>query len=252
MSSLNLQTPAPTIAPTRATRSPGDASTPRRTGRWLGALLIAEALLALAPMAILGPAIGWPASLDNPPAEQLAAIAAAPQAVAAGYGVYLLYSVLIAPALILLAARWFGGLQHPAAATVAAFAALSAMARSIGILRWLTVMPVLAAAHAGADSATRSDIERVFLAVNEYGGGIGELLGVGLFMAIALGTLVVAAWRRGVLPGWLAGLGAISALLLAGLMLPALGVPVDVPMAAAVSVLSLWMLAAGVWVLRQR
>lgn len=32
--------------------------------RALGALLIAEGLLALAPIAILGPAIGWPASLD--------------------------------------------------------------------------------------------------------------------------------------------------------------------------------------------
>ncbi|MCU0774069.1 MAG: DUF4386 domain-containing protein [Ideonella sp.] len=225
--------------------------TTRLGGRLLGALFVAQGLLALAPMAILGPAIGWPASLDNPPAEQLAAIAGAPQAVAAGYGVYLLYSVLVGPMMIALAARLLGGLQAPAAATVAVFAGLSVMARSIGILRWLTVMPVLALAWTGGDAAAKADLERVFLAVNEFGGGIGELLGVGLFMAIALGTLVAAAWRRGALPGWLAVLGMVSAALLAGLILPAVGVPVHVPMAAAVSTLSVWMLATGVWVFRR-
>ena len=229
-----------------------DSNAPTRLGsRLLGALLVAQGLLALAPMAILGPAIGWPASLDNAPGEQLSAIAGAPQAVAAGYGVYLLYSVLIGPMMIALAARLFGGLQQTAAATVAVFAGLSVLARSIGILRWLTAMPVLATAWVAGDAATRADLERVFLALNEFGGGIGELLGVGLFMAIALGTLVVAAWRRGVMPGWLAALGVVSAGLLAGLILPAIGVPVQVPMAAAVSTLSVWMLATGVWMLRR-
>jgi hypothetical protein len=122
------------------------------------------------------------------------------------------------------------------------------MARSIGILRWLTVMPALALAWTAGDAAVKADLERVFLAVNEFGGGIGELLGVGLFMAIALGTLVVAAWRRGAMPAWLAVLGLVSAALLAGLILPAVGVPVAVPMAAAVSTLSVWMLATGAWV----
>jgi hypothetical protein len=231
--------------------APAVALPSRLGGRPLGALLVAQGLLALAPMAILGPAIGWPASLDNAPGEQLAAIAGAPQAVAAGYGVYLLYSVLIGPMMIALAARLMGGLQQPAAALVAVFAGLSVLARSIGILRWLTVMPVLATAWTAGDAATRADLERVFLAVNEFGGGVGELLGVGLFMAIALGTLVAVAWRRAALPGWLAALGALSAALLAGLILPSVGVPVQVPMAAAVSTLSLWMLATGVWLLRR-
>lgn len=225
---------------------------PATRARGLGALLIAEGLLALAPMAVLGPAIGWPASLDRPAAEQLGAIAAAPGAVQAGYGLYLLYSVLVAPVLIVLAARVFGDLRHPLAAIVAAFAALSVLARSIGILRWLTVMPELARAHADADPATRTQIERLFDALNAYGGGIGELLGVGLFMAIALGTLVVAAWQRRTLPRPLAAAGAVSALLLAGVLLPALGIAVDVPMAAAVTVLSMWMMATGAWILTGR
>ncbi len=73
------------------------ATATRSASRGLGLLLIADALLSFAPVAILGAAIGWPASLDEPAAEQLAAIAAAPGGVAFGYGVYLLYSILVAP-----------------------------------------------------------------------------------------------------------------------------------------------------------
>lgn len=220
----------------------------------LGLLLIADALLSFAPVAILGAAIGWPASLDKPAAEQLAAIAAAPGAVALGYAVYLLYSILVAPVMIGLAARTFGGLNQPLGATVAAFGALSALARSIGILRWLTVMPVLATAYsgAGADPALRTQIEWLFTGLSEYGGGIGEVLGVSLFMAASVGLLSVAALVRGGMPRWLAGLGLVSATLLAGLALPTLRGPDLVPVAAAVSLLSAWMIAAGVWVLRAR
>ncbi len=213
--------------------------------RALGALLIVEALLAFAPVAILAPAIGWPASLGKPAAEQLTAIAGAPGAVMAGYGLYLLYSMLIAPVLIGLAARLPGGLTSPLGATVAAFAALSALARSIGILRWLTVMPALATAHASADPAAKAQIELSFSAITAYGGGIGEVLGVSLFMALALGTLCLGALLRGGLPTWMASFGLVCAIALAGLSLPVFGGPALVPVAAAVTLLSVWMLAAG-------
>lgn len=239
-----------TLTPTRTpAHSPSAPSFP---ARGLGLLLIAEALLSFAPLLILGAAIGWPASLDKRAAEQLAALGANADAVALGYGVYLLYSILIAPLMIGVAARCFGGLHSPLAMTVAAFGALSALARAIGILRWLTVMPVLATAHAAADPAARAQIELVFSAVTEYGGGIGEILGVSLFMALSLGTLCVAALLRGGLPRWLAALGGISAAMLAALALPALRIDLQMPVAVAVSVLSLWMLCAGVWLLRKR
>lgn len=228
---------------------PLPAAAPRSSGRWLGALLVAEGLLSLAPMAILGPAIGWPASLDNPAAQQLAAIHAQPDAVAWGYGVYLLYSLLIAPLMVWLAARLFGGLHQPLAATVAAFAALSALARCIGILRWLTVMPALAAAHAGADPATRVHIERLFDAVNAYGGGIGELLGVGLFMGAAMAVLAFGALRGRLLPLWLGAWAGVSAALLAAMLLPALRLAPEPSVALVVSVLSFWMMALGAWLL---
>lgn len=226
-------------------------ATPARN-RALGALLIVDALLSFAPVAILAPAIGWPASLSKPAADQLSAIAAAPGAVMAGYGLYLLYSLLVVPVMVGMAARLQGGLASPLGATVAAFATLSALARAIGILRWLTVMPALATAHAAADPISRAQIELVFNAITRYGGGIGEVLGVSLFMALALGTLSLGALLRGGLPAWLAGLGLLSAVALAGLSLPVFGGPALVPVAAAVSLLSLWMLAAGVQMMRSK
>lgn len=218
----------------------------------LGFLLIADALLSFVPVVILGAAIGWPASLGNPASEQLVAIAAQPKAVALGYAVYLLYSILVAPVMIGLAARTFDSLSQPLAATVAAFGALSALARSIGILRWLTVMPTLAAAHASGDPVLRKQIELLFTGLTTYGGGIGEVLGVSLFMSLSVGALAIGTLLQGGMPAWLAWLGLVSALLLGALALPVLRGPQIVPVAMSVSVLSTWMLVTGVWVLRAR
>jgi hypothetical protein len=209
--------------------------------------LIFVSLLSFVPMALLGPAIGWPASLRNPPADQLMAIARAPQAVALGYGVYLLYSVLVLPAMVLIARRVYGDLTSAGAQMVVAFAALSVLARSVGILRWLTVMPELAQQHAIANQAQRSTIELVFQAITVWGGGIGELLGVGVFMALSVGMAMLGAWSQSNMPKWLSALGLVSALLLLAMLLPALGVAIKVPVAIAVSVLTVWMLAVAVW-----
>jgi Domain of unknown function (DUF4386) len=224
-----------------------NTTTSAAASRTLGALLVVEALLSFAPIAILGPSIGWPASLGRPVADQMAAIHANAGAVALGYGLYLLYSILIVPVMIALAARSLGGLHRPLAATVAALATMSALARSIGILRWLTVMPALAAAHAAADPTQASDLQLVFRSLNQYGGGVGELLGVSLFMGLALALLCLGAWRSGGLPRPLAASGVVTALMLLALSAPTWGARSTVPVAVAVSALSLWMLAAGVW-----
>ena len=217
----------------------------------LGSLLMTAAVLSFLPIAILGPAIGWPASLRAPAAQQLAALAAAPVAVALGYSVYLLYSVLVLPVMVLLAWRVCGNLARPIAVMVVTFAAPSVLARSIGILRWLTAMPAMAQQHAAADPAGKQLLEAIFTTISTYGGGIGELLGVSLFMALSLGLAMVAAWTHRSLPRWLAASGMVSALLLFALFLPAIGVAVQVPIAVAATVLAVWMVAAGVVVCLQ-
>ena len=109
-------------------------------------------------------------------------------------------------------------------------------------------MPVLASAHAAADPATRAQIELVFGAITEYGGGIGEILGVSLFMALSLGTLCVAALRAAACRGGWPAPGVVSALLLAGWRCR----PAHRSAGAGGgrgAMLSLWMLVAGVWLL---
>jgi uncharacterized protein with PQ loop repeat len=226
---------------------PTDSMLSSKNSMAISLFLFFISVLSFAPMVILGPAIGWPASLRNPAADQLMAIARAPQAVALGYGVYLLYSVLMLPAMVLIARRVYGSLASVGAVMVVAFAAVSVLARSVGILRWLTVMPELAQQHAKATEAQRSAIELVFQAVTLWGGGIGELLGVSLFMALSVAIAMAGAWVRRSMPRWLVALGVVSAVLLLAMMLPALGIAIKVPVALAVSVLTVWMLAVGIW-----
>lgn len=204
--------------------------------------LVLEALLAFAPIAVLGPAIGWPASLRNSAAQQLTAIAAAPGALALGYGLYLLYSLAIAPVAIFVAWR-VASFKGPMAAMIVAFGTLSALTRGLGILRWLTVMPVLATNYAAADVTGRANIETVFTALNNYGGGIGELFGVALFGGLWLLVAMIAALKFRRLPKWLAGFGLIAAMLQLGLFVPAFGMASPVPVAIAVSLFAVWLMA---------
>lgn len=214
----------------------------------LGGLLIVTAIISFLPIAILGPAIGWPASLRLPAAQQLTAIAGAPAAVTFGYAVYLLYSILILPVMVLLAWRTSGSLARPIAVMVVTLAAISVLARSIGILRWLTAMPAMAKQHAVADPAGKQVLEAIFTTVTTYGGSIGELLGVSLFMSLSLGLAMVAAWTARTLPRWLAALGMLSALILLCLFLPTIGIAIQVPIAVAATMLAVWMVLAGVMV----
>jgi Domain of unknown function (DUF4386) len=219
----------------------------RRWGRWAGILLIVEAVLAFVPLAVMSGAIGWPASLGAPASEQLTAIHREAQAVRIGYGSYLLYSLLIAPAMILLALRVLSSHLRATLLLVVAFAGISVLARCVGILRWLTVMPLLAANYAVSEAPQKAQIEIVFSAITAYGGGIGELLGVSLTMAIAMLVLCVGALQSKISPKVFSVSGIVVALLLAALALPTFGLPKLIPIALAATALSIWMLCVGLW-----
>jgi len=215
--------------------------------RGIALLLFVTGCLSLSPIPILGPAIGWPGSLGAPAATQLVGIGQSPTAVTLGYSLYLLYSILVLPALALAAHGLLGARQRWLVMLVAAFAALSTLARCIGILRWLTVMPVLSQAHAVADPAQRERIELVFTALNAYGGGVGELLGVSLFGGLALLLLAVGAAACAALPRWLSGMGVLAGMANLALFLPPMGIPFAPPVAVAVSLSSLWMWSLAAW-----
>jgi hypothetical protein len=247
--------PSPLTDPTAMTQTRGVGvrghlhAAQASSNRTTAIVLIVTGCLSLAPFPLLGPSIGWPGSLSNPAADQLAAIGQAPQAVAVGYGVYLLYSMLFLPALGLAAHRLLYGFSRALVGLVVAFAALSVLARCIGILRWLTVMPELSTVHTTASAAERADIELLFNALNSYGGGIGELLGVSVFAGAALLLLAVGAgWARST-PTWLTCLGVVAAIALLGVFVPSVGIPIQLPIAASVTMLSLWMWVTGAWLL---
>jgi hypothetical protein len=212
----------------------------------VGLLVLVQAFLIFVPMVILGGAIDWPASLDFPPGQVLPLIAANLQGVRLGYGVYLFYSVMwtvMGTAIAWLAVRRVGAFD-PALMLAVGLASASALARAIGIIRWLTASSALADAHA-APGADRPAIEAVQLAVNAWGGAIGENLGVAIFAGAW--TLVVALLilRHGGLPRWL-GLLAIPVGMI--VMLPALemfGVSL-VSVVILTSFMHVWLMLVGV------
>jgi hypothetical protein len=219
-----------------------------KTPRWpLVVLLLSQALLLFVPLAVLGAAIGWPGSLRSAPADLFPRLLAHANEVRLGYGVYLLYSLLFGVTGVLLVRRLdLGGSATGQLAQVAAGA--SALARSLGILRWLTAMPVLAQAHADATSDTaRQNIEIAYRALNAWGGGIGEALGVSLFAALWLGLVNAGAFERRTLPRPVAVAGLVTTALL---LLPSLGlfgIEVGPLLTVAGVALQLWFLAvAGV------
>lgn len=147
-----------------------------RAGVWSAVLLGAQFALMWTTFFILSSAIGWPASLGDPANVTLPRILAEAAAVQLGYGLYLAAAILLLPATAALCARL--GRRDPLAMLAIAVATLAVMFKAIGIGRWLLVMPVLAEAYAGGEN--RSLTVAIFQALNDYAGGIGELLGVAL------------------------------------------------------------------------
>lgn len=176
------------------------------------ALLLAQFACMWAAFFILAPAIDWPASLDLPPAEILPLILEQSGPVFAGYLSYLIHALLLIP-LAVLAPRALRMTSALATATVA-LGVLAGLAKALGIVRWLFLMPGLAAAYTdpAASEAKREAVAVVYLAFNAYAGGVGEVLGVGLFAGVFTILLSVQLLRNGARVLGFSGLGAAALL----------------------------------------
>ena len=210
-------------------------------------LLILEPLLMGGAFFVLNSAINWPASLDEPARVNLPLILEQQGAVTLGYGAYLAYSLLVLPLSImfyfLLKER---GSSSPLLAVAAGFGIVSALARALGIGRWLFAMPFLAEAYLapGTSDATRQTISVVYDALNEYAGGVGELLGVTLLGATWIGLTSAALLRSRKFPNWLGLLGLLAAVLLLPGLLSVVGFDIGTLFAViGGNVLLVWMLA---------
>ena len=172
--------------------------------RTAGGLTIVHALMFFVPLGVLGAAIGWPAYLDLPAAHNLPLLISESASVKLGYSVYLLYSLLFFPVVLLISRAIAGKDKFPLVLRLAVgFALLSTLARCLGIVRWLTVMPVLATQYQAADAAEQTIIATVYTAFNASAGGVGEILGVFLLSATSVALLASALWARSDIPRWL-------------------------------------------------
>jgi hypothetical protein len=231
---------------TTSTKTPVTAEY-KGVGLWAATLLIAQFIAIWATFFILSSAIGWPASLDDPASIALPRLLDNQTAVLLGYGLYLLAALLLVPATAALTVRLKLG---PAlSAFLLGTSVVSALAKTIGISRWLFVMPDLARAYV-APGADQSGIALIFDALNAYAGGIGEIVGVGLVTGIwtvAVGLILA---RRGAsLIGGFAAIGGAGLFL----TLPAgFGVELGPVLTITNIVWQFALLAVGIWSLRGR
>ncbi|MGH3145498.1 MAG: hypothetical protein ACRDTR_06810, partial [Rubrobacter sp.] len=89
-------------------------------------------------------------------------------------------------------------------------------------------------------------------AFNAYAGGVGEILGVGLFGAALFGLISVALVQSARFPSWIGYSGLIVAALLSAGVLEVFGIDIGPFLAVSVSSLQLWMLALAVVLFRAR
>jgi hypothetical protein len=126
-------------------------------------------------------------------------------------------------------------------------AAVSTLARAIGIIRWLTGSTALAEAYSvpGLSADARTAIEATQGAINSWGGAIGEALGVAGFAAIWAIAVSLLILRDRQLPAWagLAGLAAGVLVALPGLELFGIAPPVSIVLST--TGIQLWFMALG-------
>jgi hypothetical protein len=219
----------------------------------IAALLIVESLLIAVPLVVLGQAVDWPASLEEPAAWMLPMVAENETALRVGYLVYLAYSLLFLPAIAATVYAFSSpqGWMRPVAQVAVMLAAISALARGIGITRWLTAIPVMADAWPDADPALRQVLSVQFRALNDASGGVGELLGVSAFGAAAVGAAVFAIRHQA--PRTLTWLGVIAVIASLLPLVELAGLAPGALTSVGVSCVQVWFLAiAGVLIFRNR
>ena len=132
-------------------------------------------------------------------------------------------------------------------AVAAGFIAVSAALRAIGIVRWLGAALPMAQDWADADEATRTAISVSFQTMNNYGGTIGEELGVSLMTVGFLVAVTIGARR---MPVVLRIAGIVVAVLAAAPAMQLLGFDAGGLLVTLSSVAVLaWLLSVGCWLL---
>lgn len=215
-------------------------SRPRR----LAVLLIAGAVVANVAFAGLGSAFDYPAVLQRPAGEVLAAFRDRQLAISLWFALLAAGAFLLAPISVQLARLH----TSPAMRWIPTVGIAAATVQVVGLLRWPTVVPFLATAT--SDPARAANAESVFRTLNQvFGTVIGETVGYALTAAWTI--LVIRALAGHLLGKVTSALGVAAAILIAsGVAIPA-GVPgTDLANFVGYILWSLWLVVVGVIVWR--
>ncbi|MBL8595193.1 MAG: DUF4386 domain-containing protein [Devosia sp.] len=219
------------------------------TVRTAGILLIAVPLVFTAGFTGLQVSFDYPDILRHPAGEVLSRFAAA------GADLHLYWYAMMVAALAMIPAAIGLGLnlwqrdRHLAALSIGA-GVLAGLVQALGLLRWVMLVPGLAAGYTAPDAteAQRQLAVALFDAANRYlGMGVGEHLGY-LFTAawtVLIAALIVRQHRNIAAAGALIALGVLTGM----------AEPFGAPLAGAINAISytlwaVWTLVLGAVVLR--
>ena len=212
-------------------------------------LLLLQFVAMWAAFFILAPAINWPASLDEPPSVIFPLILEQSSPVFFGYLSYLIHAIALIPLAILLR----DSLKQSGAmgSAIVTFGVLAGLAKALGITRWLFLMPGLATAYTdpSATVVEQAAISAVYEAFNAYAGGVGELMGVGLFAGIFTVLISTTLVRSGSI--WLGYAGYGAAALLFSTLLSVIGIESPIMLTLSGILWQFWTLALAISIWRK-
>lgn len=200
---------------------------------------------------ILAAAINWPASLDEPAGVILPLILQQSGPVFAGYLAYFLHALLLVPLAVVLHQTL--RLSPVAGGIAVAFGVLAGFAKMLGIIRWLVLMPGLAMTWTdpATTETTRAALAALFDAFNAYSGGVGELMGVGLFAGVWTVLLSLALLRLDPLARSLGYAGLAAAVLLFATLPSVVGLSSPLLLTLSGIFWQVWTLGLAIWHLRR-
>lgn len=182
------------------------------TSRITGALLILGSIAFAAAASVLSATFDWPDILREPASVVLPAFESGGDAlVVTWFATAWTYAILAIP--ILLLPRVLGQANNPLLRLATTIGAASVLLSLIGFLRWVFVVPQLAAAYVDGDEVTKAATDAAWVAQHQFGGALlGEHLGqlLALFWSVALSIVIL---RSRVLPVWLGWVGLVASAL---------------------------------------
>jgi hypothetical protein len=181
----------------------------RRVTGWL---LVVGAVAFAVAATVLSSTFEWPDILREPPEVVLPAfVDGGTSLVWTWFAVAWTYAILLVPILLLPAA--LGRHEAPVLRAATFVGAASVLLSLIGFLRWVFVVPPLAASYVSGNATTRAAVAAAWMAQHQFG---GALLGEHLGQLLAIGwsiTVSVLVLRTGMLARWAGWAGLVASAL---------------------------------------